>query len=75
MQNVYQFIGGDPLEPTNYRPISVLNILSKVLEKLLHEQLTENLEQNHLIYKHQYGYRKIEATNQLYNAKKKINIV
>ena len=35
------FKAGDPKDPRNYRPISLLPILSKVLEKIVHEQLTE----------------------------------
>ena len=31
--------GGDPESPANYRPISILSILSKLLEKHMHDLL------------------------------------
>ena len=37
----------------NYRPISLLSTLSKILEKIVSIQLTNHLEINKLIYKHQ----------------------
>ena len=42
----------------NYRPISNLSFLSKVLEKCVHDQLTELITQSDLFAKHQSGYRK-----------------
>ena len=30
----------------NYRPVSVLNVLSKVLEKIMYQQLVDYLEEN-----------------------------
>ena len=35
--------GGDPESPVNYRPISILSILSKLLEKHLHDLLSHHL--------------------------------
>jgi hypothetical protein len=42
----------------NYRPISVLNYFSKLLEKLMAARLTQFLEKNNVLSKHQYGFRK-----------------
>ena len=42
----------------NYRPISNLSWLSKILEKCVHKQLTSYLETNSLLSKFQSGYRK-----------------
>ncbi len=42
----------------NYRPISLLSSLSKILEKLIAVQLTNHLELNNLLYKHQYGFQR-----------------
>ena len=47
---------GSPTEESNYRPISVLPILSKILEKAIHNQLKEYLEQNKLLLNSQFGY-------------------
>ena len=54
----------DPYEPVNYRPISVLNCINKVLEKLLHDQIYDYLEKNELLPKFQFGYRKNHSTSQ-----------
>ena len=36
-------------ELTNYRPISLLNSISKILEKLAHKRLYSFLEQKHIL--------------------------
>ena len=65
----------DATNLTNYRPISLLPCLSKVIEKIVHNQLYFYLESNQLIYKHQYGFRPnhstelaaLELTNKIQN--------
>ena len=44
-------------DPGNYRPISLLSILSKILEKVIATQLTNFLESNNLINCTQHGFR------------------
>ena len=58
------FKGGilDSGDPVNYRPISILNCLNKVFERLLHKQLYNYLEKHELIPNFQYGYRKKHST-------------
>jgi Reverse transcriptase (RNA-dependent DNA polymerase) len=56
------FKGGDPLCVDNYRPISLLNNFSKVLEKIICTRLTSFLESNNLISKSQFGFRKHHST-------------
>ena len=51
------FKGGDKNEVSNYRPISLLPILSKVLEKIVSKQLMSYLESNHILSNHQHGFR------------------
>ena len=46
----------------NYRPISLLSTLSKILEKIVSIQLVNHLEINKLIYKHQYGFQRHKST-------------
>ena len=48
--------GGSKLDMTNYRPISVLPICSKILEKLMLTRLLDFLDRNNIIYKHQFGF-------------------
>ena len=51
------FKKGDPSLPTNYRPISLLPTMSKVLERVISNQVYGFLERNKLIHPHQFGYR------------------
>ena len=53
---------GDATLMNNYRPISVLPILSKVFERLLHKRLTIYLEENNLLNDAQFGFRKGMST-------------
>ena len=46
----------------NYRPISLLPIFSKILEKLVSIRLTKFLDQNNILYSHQYGFQKKKST-------------
>ena len=56
-QVIPQFKSGDIDDPSNYRPITLLPVLSKVLEKVVTIQLMEYLETNHLISNNQHGFR------------------
>ena len=53
---------GNTNDYNNYRPISVLNICSKILERAVHKQLTDHPEINDLLSKTQFGYRKNRST-------------
>ena len=48
---------GDINDPGNYRPISLLSTLSKVLEKIVEQQLRRYLYNNGILYPKQYGFR------------------
>ena len=41
----------------NYRPISLLPVISKVLEKIIANQLSQYFEDNKLFHDNQYGFR------------------
>ena len=43
--------------PGNYRPISILPILSKIVERHVHDQFVSYLNTNDLIYANQSGFR------------------
>ena len=51
------FKNGDPDEVSNYRPISLLPVISKILEKIVASQLTSYLETNNLLSNSQHGFR------------------
>ena len=69
------FKSGDPDEITNYRPISILPILSKIIEKVVANQLIDFLESNNLLSNTQHGFRRglstetalLSVVNKIYN--------
>ena len=50
--------GKSPFDIINYRPISLLNTMSKTLESIINTRLTWHLETNNLLSPHQFGFRK-----------------
>lgn len=56
------FKGGDTSDPKDYRPISLLPIVSKILEKVVTAQLIQHLEGNHLLNSTQHGFRAALST-------------
>ena len=53
----------DPNSVENFRPISVLPVLSKLLENVVHSQLSDYLEKEQLLNDSQFGYRKNRSTH------------
>ena len=56
------FKSGDSTVLSNYRPISILPVLSKILEKLFLNRLMDFLQRNNIITDHQYGFQKNKST-------------
>ena len=54
---------GSKLEVGNYRPISLLSNINKLLEKIIHERTYKFLEKYKILYKLQFGFRKNHSTN------------
>ena len=53
---------------TNYRPISLLSNIEKIIEKLMYKRLSNFLDINNLIYSLQFGFRpKYSTTHALIN--------
>ena len=52
----------DPLKFNNYRPVSLLSILSKIFEKAMYNRLTDFLETQKLLMEKQFGFRKNHST-------------
>ena len=50
------------LEPKNYRPVSILPPLSKVLERAIHDQLYSYFSDRRLFHPNLMGYRKNRST-------------
>ena len=53
---------GSTTDVNNYRPISVLPVISKIMERAVHRQLMDYLERNRLLSDKQFGYRSKRST-------------
>lgn len=56
------FKKGDSHCPMNYRPISLLSIFDKILEKIICRRTVSFLEHNNVLYDFQFGFRKYHST-------------
>ena len=56
------FKSGNPSDPTNFRPISIVPVIMKVVERVIHQQLYRYLSQNHLLANTQHGFRPRHST-------------
>ena len=64
---------GSTQDMNNYRPISLLSIFDKIMEKIMHNRLYHFLEVNNILYSKQFGSRKNNSTmNALINITEKI---
>jgi hypothetical protein len=53
---------GDNHDFSNYRPISILPSMSKIFEKIIHQQIYDYFHRNRLLFVSQYGFRKCHST-------------
>ena len=53
---------GDALNPKNYRPVALLPIFSKILERMVFNQLVEYLDANSLLHPNHHGSRQGHST-------------
>ena len=53
---------GDKSQVSNLRPVSLLNMVVKLMEKVVHKNVTEYLESNKLLDKNQGGFRSGHST-------------
>ena len=56
------FKSGDATDPANYRPIAVLSPFSKILEKIVNDQLISFIDKYNILFKYQFGFRKDHST-------------
>ena len=53
---------GDEMVFSNYRPVSVLPVFSKLLERLVYNRLISHINENKLLYEYQFGFQKGKST-------------
>ena len=53
---------GDSRVPSNYRPISVLPVVAKILEKCVHQQVYTYMQNHQLLHPAQFGFRPGHST-------------
>ena len=51
------------LDVGNYRPVSILPIISKILERAIYVQIEAYLKEKELLYEYQSGFRKSHSTD------------
>ena len=51
------FKKGDQFEPKNYRPVAILSILSKIIEKVIFIQTVSYFDRNNLFHPNHHGFR------------------
>lgn len=56
------FKSGNATDPANYRPIAVLALFSKILEKIVNDELIPFLDKYNILFKYQFGFRKDYST-------------
>ena len=54
---------GNKLDSSNYRPISLLPNISKILEKVMYLRLSKFLDKFDCLYKKQFGFRNAHSTS------------
>ena len=56
------FKSGDPMLFNNYRPVSLLCVLSKVFEKVMYSRLLSFIENHNLLFQYQFGFRQMHSS-------------
>ena len=57
------FKANDEMIFSNYRPVSVLPVLSKLIERLMYNRLIHYINENKLLYKYQFGFQTGKSTH------------
>ena len=54
---------GDPMNVYNYRPVSVLPIFSKILERLMYNRVLSFIQDHNILYAFQFGFKPEHSPN------------
>ena len=55
--------GGSTQDINNFRPISLLFIFDKIIEKIMHRRLYDFLEHHSILFENQFGFRRNNSTD------------
>ena len=56
------FKNGIQINTSNYRPISLLSVFNRILEKIMYNRLSNFIEKMNIIYAKQFGFRSHHST-------------
>ena len=56
------FKSGERDGMNNYRPMSVLSIFARIMEKIVHDQLIDYFKEKQILKKNQHAFRKLRST-------------
>jgi hypothetical protein len=59
--------GRDNLDPSNYRPISLLSSISKILERVILKRLNAFISGHNVLPNHQFGFRAADLSSHQLN--------
>ena len=62
-KNTSLYKSNDQTKPNNYRRITILPIISKIMERIVHRQVYKFLQEHNLIISEQFGFRPNLSTN------------
>ena len=48
---------------SNYRPVLVLTVFSKIFERIMYKRLMEFVKSCNILYKYQFGFREQHGTD------------
>ena len=54
---------GDSQQFSNYRPVSILPIISKIFEKVIYKRLISYIDKNNILTPYQFGFRQNMSTS------------
>ena len=57
------FKSGEECIFTNYRPVSVLPVFSKIMERLMYDRLISYIIQHKILFAYQFGFQKGKSTH------------
>jgi hypothetical protein len=61
------FKKGDKSLPSNYRPISLISCVGKIMERVIYKYVVNHLQRNKLIYEYQSGFLPKYSTSNEYH--------